>query len=54
LSGQPDHILQICWRAQRGPHRTHRRLRARGKADNVATIAAARELAGFPWPGAVT
>jgi transposase len=51
-AGQPDHILQIAWRAQHGLHRTHRRLRARGKPDNVATVAAARELAGFPWAAA--
>jgi hypothetical protein len=51
-AGQPDHILQIAWRAQHGLHRAHRRLRARGKPDNVATVAAARELAGFPWAAA--
>ncbi len=51
-AGQPDHILQIAWRAQHGLHRTHRRLRSRGKPDNVATVAAARELAGFPWAAA--
>jgi transposase len=46
-AGQPDHVLQIAWRAQHRPHRTHVRLRERGKPGNVATIAVARELAGF-------
>jgi transposase len=51
-AGQPDHVLQIAWRAQHRLRRTHQRLRARGKPDNVATIAAARELAGFMWAAA--
>jgi transposase len=49
---QPDHVLQIAWRAQQRLYRTHRRLRARGKPANVATVAAARELAGFLWAAA--
>jgi transposase len=51
-TGQPDHILQIAWRAQHRLHRTHHRLRQRGKPGNVATIAVARELAGFLWAAA--
>jgi transposase len=51
-AGQPDHILQIAWRAQHRLHRVHRRLRARGKPANVATVAVARELAGFLWAAA--
>jgi transposase len=51
-AGQPDHVLQIANRAQRRLHRTHRRLRERGKPGNVATVAVARELAGFLWAAA--
>lgn len=51
-AGQPDHILQIAWRAQHRLHRTHQRFKARGKPANVATIAVARELAGFLWAAA--
>jgi transposase len=50
--GQPAEVLQIAWRAQRRLHETHSRLRARGKPANVATVAAARELAGFLWAAA--
>jgi transposase len=50
--GQPAEILQIAWRAQQRLHRTHMRLRAHGKHGNVATVAAARELAGFIWAAA--
>lgn len=51
-AGQPDHVLQIAWRAQKRLHRTHQRLRERGKPRNVATVAVARELAGFLWAAA--
>jgi transposase len=47
--GQPDHVLQIAWRAQHRLHRLHQRLRARGKPGNIAVAAAARELACFLW-----
>ena len=49
---QPDHILQIAWRAQHRLHRVHYDLRARGKPGNVATVAVARQLAGFLWAAA--
>jgi len=52
-AGQPDHVLQIAWRAQHRLHRTHGRMRSRGKHYNVATVAVARELAGFLWAAAV-
>jgi len=52
-AGQPDHILQIAWRAQHRLHRLHRRLRSRGKPPNVVTVAVARELACFLWGAAV-
>jgi transposase len=50
--GQPDHILQIAWRAQHRLNRVHQRLRQRGKHPAVATVAAARELACFCWAAA--
>jgi transposase len=50
--GQPDHVLQIAWRAQHRLHRQHQRLRQRAKPHNVATVAVARELAGFLWAAA--
>jgi len=50
--GQPDHILQIAWRAQHRLHRVHHRLRQRGKHANLITVAAARELACFCWAAA--
>ena len=52
-AGQPDHILQIAWRAQHRLYRLHQRLRGRGKPGNVAVVAAARELACFLWAAAV-
>jgi transposase len=51
-AGQPDHVLQIAWRAQGRLYRVHRRLNGRGKPGNVATVAVARELAGFLWAAA--
>ena len=50
--GQPDHILQIAWRAQHRLHRTHHRLRERGKHPALATVAAAREIACLCWAAA--
>ena len=47
--GQPDHVLQTAWRAQQRLFRLQTRLRRRGKPANVATVAAARELACFLW-----
>lgn len=51
-AGQPDHVLQISWRAQHRLHRLRARLRERGKPGNVATVAVARELSGFLWAAA--
>ncbi len=51
-AGQPDHVLQIAWRAQHRLHRVHHDLRERGKPGNVATVAVARQLAGFCWAAA--
>jgi hypothetical protein len=50
--GQPDHILQIAWRAQHRLHRVHQRLRERGKHPNLVTVATARELTCFCWAAA--
>jgi transposase len=52
--GQPAQVLQIAWRAQHRLYRLQRRLRARGKPGNVATVAVARELACFLWAAAVS
>jgi transposase len=52
-NGQPDHVLQIAWRAQHRLYRLQQRLRTRGKPGNIAVIAAARELACFLWAAAV-
>ena len=51
--GVPEAVLQGSWRAQRRLHRVAGQLKARGKPANVATVAVARELAGFLWAAAV-
>jgi transposase len=51
-AGQPDHILQIAWRAQHRLHRIHKRMRERKKPANVITVACARELSCFLWAAA--
>jgi transposase len=51
--GQPDHVLQIAWRAQHRLFRLQGRLRERGKPAHVAAVAVARELACFLWAAAV-
>jgi transposase len=51
-AGQSDHVPQIAWRAQHRLHRAHHDLEARGKPGNLATIAVARQLAGFLWAAA--
>jgi transposase len=52
-AGQPAHVLQIAWRAQHRLYRLQKRLRARGKAGNIATVAVARELTCFLWAAAL-
>ena len=48
--GQPAHIVNIAWRAQRCLHARWRALRhARHKPNSVVAVAIARELAGFCW-----
>ena len=51
-AGQPDHILQIVWRAQHRLHRIHKRMRDRKKPRNVIVVACARELSCFLWAAA--
>jgi transposase len=50
--GQPAEVLAIANRAQQRLYRSHHRLRGRGRHPNIATVAAARELAGFLWAAA--
>jgi transposase len=48
--GQPEHICEISWTAQRRLHRTWQRLdHQRGKRRTIVAVAVARELAGFCW-----
>jgi transposase len=51
-AGQADHVLAISWRAQHRLHRLHHRLVDRNKPNKLATVAVARELAGFLWAAA--
>ncbi len=48
--GQPAHIIEISWQAQRRLHRVWQRLDTqRGKRRTIVAVAVARELAGFCW-----
>jgi transposase len=47
--GIPKAIIDRAWDAQLRLCRRYRRLTARGKNPNIATVAVARELAGFIW-----
>lgn len=47
--GCPPRVVQIARRAQDRLHRKFWRLTSRGKLSQVATVAVARELAGFIW-----
>jgi transposase len=49
-AGQDPRVCAVAWRAQRRLHRQWHKLAVdRGKPANVATVACARELAGFVW-----
>ena len=48
-SGQPLELLKIAQKADVRLNRKYRRLTDRGKRTTVATVATARELAGFVW-----
>jgi transposase len=45
----PPQVLARAWTARHRLHSRHRQLTARGKRATVATVAVARELAGFLW-----
>ena len=48
--GQPAHIIEIAWQAQRRLHNVWQRLDTRrGKRRTIVAVAVARELAGFCW-----
>jgi transposase len=48
--GQPAHIIEISWQAQRRLHSVWQRLDTRrGKRRTIVAVAVARELAGFCW-----
>lgn len=47
--GLPSAVTDIAWNAQKRLHARYRRMRARGKPQNVAIIAMAREALGFVW-----
>ena len=48
-NGQPEALISVALRAQRRTHHVYTRLRDRGKPDQVAIVASARELACFCW-----
>ena len=45
----PPEVAARAWRAQLRLHHCHRALTSHGKRSTVATVAVARELAGFLW-----
>ncbi len=48
--GQPAHIIEISWQAQRRLYNVWQRLDTqRGKRRTIVAVAVARELAGFCW-----
>jgi transposase len=48
--GQPAHIIEVSWQAQRRLHNVWQRLDTqRGKRRTIVAVAVARELAGFCW-----
>ena len=49
LTGLPQHVCDLSWKAQIRLCGRYRRLLARGKAKNTIATAIARELAGFIW-----
>lgn len=47
--GQPAAVKALAWRAQVRLHKRYRALKARGKREQKAVVALARELAAFVW-----
>jgi transposase len=49
-AGQPAHVIEISWQAQRRLHRVWEHLAdQRGKRRTIVAVAVARELTGFCW-----
>lgn len=49
VAGQPPDVVRYVMQAQERLHRRYWRIAQRGKPSQVATVAVARELAGFIW-----
>jgi transposase len=47
--GQSDAVKELSWRMQNRLHKRYVKLKARGKNENKAIIAVARELSAFIW-----
>lgn len=47
--GQPKEVKELSWRMQHRLHRRYVKLKARGKRENKAIVAIAREMAAFLW-----
>ena len=47
--GQPAAVKALAWRAQVRLNKRYRALKARGKREQKAVVALARELAAFVW-----
>jgi transposase len=47
--GQPREVKELSWRMQHRLHKRYVKLKARGKRENKALIAVARELSAFIW-----
>lgn len=47
--GQPKKVKELSWRMQHRLHKRYVKLKARGKRENKAILAIARELSAFIW-----
>lgn len=47
--GQPRKVKELSWRIQNRLHKRYAGLKARGKRENKAIVAVARELSAFIW-----
>ena len=47
--GQPKKVKELSWRMQHRLHKRYVKLKARGKRENKAIVAIARELSAFIW-----
>ncbi|MFN0244653.1 MAG: transposase [Planctomycetota bacterium] len=48
-AGLDEAVIDIAWKTQKRLYDRYRRMRARGKEQNVTIIALAREMLGFIW-----